>query len=73
MKVFTYSQARQKLSTVLDAAKKERVVITRRGGDRFCLVREVSEDSPFDIPRIKTKATTNDILGAIKESRSGRR
>jgi len=28
-----------------------------------------SEKSPFDVPGIKTKATTNDILDAVKESR----
>ena len=70
MKVFTYSQARQRLSAVLDIARKEKVLITRRGGDRFCLSREVSAKSPFDVPSVRTKATTRDILAAIKESRS---
>jgi hypothetical protein len=58
MKVFTYSQARQRLSAVLDTARKEKVLITRRGGDRFCLSYETSTKSPFDVPGIKTKATT---------------
>lgn len=70
MKVFTYSQARQRLSAVLDTARKEKVLITRRGGDRFCLSYETSTKSPFDVPGIKTKATTRDILTAIRESRS---
>ena len=28
--------------------------------------------SPFDVPGIRTQATTQDILDAIKESRAGR-
>ena len=34
------------------------------------MVFERSAKSPFDVPGIKTKATTNDILDAVKESRS---
>ena len=70
MKVFTYSQARQRLSSVLDTARKEKVLITRRGGDRFCLSCETSAKSPFDVPGIRTHATTQDILAAVRESRA---
>ena len=70
MKVFTYTQARQQLSTVLDTARKEKVVIMRRGGEQFSLSIESPLQSPFDIPGIKTKATTTDILDAVRESRS---
>jgi len=71
MKVFTYSEARQRLSAVLDTARKEEVVITRRGGDAFSVTYKTTPSSPFDVPGIKTEATTQDILAAIKESRSG--
>jgi hypothetical protein len=70
MKVFTYSQARQALATVLDTARKEEVLITRRGGDTFALTYKTTSNSPFDVPGIRTKATTQDILDAIRESRS---
>ena len=70
MKVFTYSQARQRLSKVLDTARKEEVLITRRGGDTFQVTRRRAPKSPFDVPAIGTKATTRDILRAIRESRS---
>lgn len=69
MKKYTYSQARQKLSEVLDTALKEDVIITRRGGDTFRLTYRSAPKSPFDVPGIKTKATTRDILEAVKESR----
>ena len=70
MKAYTYSEARKHLSAVLDTAKEEEVLIKRRGGEIFSLVFKKSSKSPFDIPGIKTKMTTDDILAAIKESRS---
>ncbi|MBT4820011.1 MAG: type II toxin-antitoxin system prevent-host-death family antitoxin [Lentisphaerae bacterium] len=70
MKVFTYSQARQALATVLDTARKEEVLITRRGGDAFAVTYKTTSKSPFDVPGIKTRAKTGDILEAIRESRS---
>ena len=72
MKVYTYSEARQRLSEVLDIAKGEEVIIKRRGGETFSVVFKTSSKSPFDVPGINTKATTADILDAIKESRAGR-
>jgi hypothetical protein len=70
MKIFTFSKARQRLAEVLDIARKEEVLIARRGGDTFSVTYKRSSSSPFDVPGIKTKATTRDILKAIKESRS---
>ena len=71
MKVYTYSEARQKFSMVLDIAKFEDVIIKRRGGETFKVVFTKSPKSPFDVAGIKTKATTRDILNAVKESRVG--
>ncbi len=73
MRVYTYSEARQRLSEVLDIARGgEEVVIKRRGGETFSVKVKTSPKSPFDIPGIETNVTTADILDAIKESRSGR-
>ena len=69
MKVYTYSEARQRLSDVLNMARTEEVIIKRRGGETFSIIFRKSTKSPFDIPGIKTKATTKDILGAVRESR----
>ena len=69
MKVYTYSEARQKFSTVLDIAKTEEVIIKRRGGESFKIIFAKSPKSPFDVPGVKTKATTEDILDGIRESR----
>ncbi|MEW6595117.1 MAG: type II toxin-antitoxin system Phd/YefM family antitoxin [Thermodesulfobacteriota bacterium] len=70
MKAYNYSEARKHLSEVLDIAKNEEVLIKRRSGETFSLVLKKSSRSPFDIPGIKTKATTDDILAAVRESRS---
>lgn len=69
MKVYTYSEARQRLAEVLNIARSEEVVIKRRGGETFSILFRKSKKSPFDIPGIKTKATKKDILAAVRESR----
>ena len=69
MKVYTYSEARQRLADVLNIAKTEEVIIKRRGGETFSIIFRKSKKSPFDVPGIQTKATTKDILEAIRESR----
>jgi hypothetical protein len=62
MKVFTYSEARQNLSRLLILAQKEEVDLTRK---------KVKAKSPFDVSGIKTKATTQDIMDAVRDSRRG--
>ncbi len=70
MKAFTYSEARQNLSKLLMLAQKEEVKIRRRDGALFSLTLK-KKISPFDVPGIKTKATTQNILDAVRESRRG--
>ena len=72
MKVYTYSQARQNLSEVLNRSKGEEVLIRRRGGEVFRIVPHRSAGSPFDVPGVKTRARTSDILAAVREVRSRR-
>ena len=69
MKVYTYSEARQRFAEDLNIARKEEVIIKRRSGETFTIVFKKTPKSPFDISGIKTKATTKDILEAIKDSR----
>ncbi|MEA3464478.1 MAG: prevent-host-death protein [Thermodesulfobacteriota bacterium] len=71
MKVFTYSEARQRLSDVLNIAQNEEVEIRRRDGQVFSIVSKKSIiDSPFDIKGIKTKVKGKDIFSAVRESRA---
>ncbi|KHD06606.1 prevent-host-death protein [Candidatus Thiomargarita nelsonii] len=72
MKGFTYSEARQNLSRLLILAQKEEIEIRRRDGALFSLSsKKKKATSPFDVPGIKTKATTQDILDAVRDSRMG--
>ncbi len=70
MKVYTYSEARQNLSEILNISLKEEVMIKRKDGNIFSIVPRIkTKKSPFDIKGVKTKATTADILSAVRESR----
>lgn len=72
MKVFTYSEARQNLAKLLQLAQKEEVIIQRKDGSTYSLKsRKKKGKSPLDIPGIETKVTTDDILNAVRESRTG--
>lgn len=71
MKVYTYSQAREKLSDILEESKKEEIVIRRRKGDMFTIAPKISaRRSPFDVKGLSTNITRKEILAAIRESRS---
>lgn len=72
MKVYTYSEARQRFTEVLNIAREEEVIIKRRDGETFTIVFKKTSKSQFDIPGLKTKATTEDILAAIKDSRESK-
>lgn len=72
MKVFTYSEARQNLSKLLQLAQKEEIEIRRKDGSVFLLRSKNKKlKSPFDISGIKTKATSQEIIDAVRESRMG--
>jgi len=73
MHVFTYSEARQKLAMLLDLARREEVRIRRRDGSVFVLRQAPPETgSPLDVPGIRTRATTRDVLRAVRETRARR-
>ena len=72
MKVFTYSEARQNLSKLLRLAQREEIEIRRKDGSVFSLkAKDQKNKSPFDVAGVETKATTQDILDAVRESRMG--
>ena len=71
MKVFTYSDARQKFSSVLESAQKEgKVFIRRRDGRLFSIRLEPSAKSPFNVKGIRSSVTTSEILETLRESRA---
>ncbi len=71
MKVYTYSEAREKLANILEESKTEEVIIRRRKGDMYSIVPQAlrSRRSPFDVPSLGKKITKKEIIEAIRESR----
>jgi hypothetical protein len=71
MKVFTYSDARQKFSSVLESAQLEgQVLVRRKDGRLFSIRPEKSSKSPFDVQGIKSSVTTRDIIETLREARA---
>lgn len=70
MRVFSYSEARQKLALLLDeAGSSGKALIRRRDGTTFAVIPERSRRSPLDIPGIDVDVTTQEILDCIREGR----
>ena len=70
MHVYTYSEARQKLAIALDQAESTgKVLIRRKDGRTFALIPEKVTTSPLDVPTIKAKITTKEIVDIIREGR----
>jgi len=74
MRVYTYSEARQKLAEVLDQAESSgKVIIRRKDGRTFALVPERPAGSPLDMSSIKAKISTKEIVAIVREGREKNR
>lgn len=70
MKVYTYSEARQKLSAVLDTAKADgEVRIKRRDGGEFIVRPAQRRGSPLDIEGVDASVSASEIVEAVREVR----
>ena len=70
MRVYTYSEARQSLASLLDVAQQEGAVrIRRRDGQLFVLRPESSDTSPLDVEGVDLGVTTDEIVPMIREGR----
>ena len=70
MKVYTYFEARQSLASILDEAYREGAVgVRRKDGRMFVMRPEPSKESPLDIKGMNLGATTDEIVGFIRERR----
>lgn len=73
MQVYTYSEAKQKLSIVVEQAEKSgKILIRRKDGRIFALTPEKNISSPLDVPTIKEKITTQETIDIIDIIREGR-
>lgn len=70
MKVYTYSQARQKLAKLLEEARAEgEVGIKRRDGQTFVIKSIKEQGSPLDIDGVDTDFDLDMLNSVVRESR----
>jgi len=73
MNTYTYSEARQKLSMLLDRAKKEgKVIIIRKDGTTFEVKAITENKSPLAVKGINLNLNTEEIVNYIQDSRSAK-
>ena len=70
MKIYTYSQARQSLASVLEQARREGAVrIRRRDGQTFIIRPEQQTGSPLDVEGVDLNITADEIVAFVHEGR----
>jgi antitoxin Phd len=70
LRVYTYSEARQRLASLLEQARREGSVrIRRQDGQSFVLTPEESQESPLDVEGIDLGVTTDEIVAFVREGR----
>lgn len=72
MKTYTYSEARQRLASLLDQAGREgRVQIRRQDGSTFVLQPVVTTRSPLDVPGVRSSLRRGELVALVREERAG--
>ena len=70
MKVYSYSEARQRFADVLRNAKREgQAQIRRRDGQLFLVQPAHRTGSPLDVPAVQTDLTARQLVNLVRESR----
>jgi hypothetical protein len=70
MKEYTFSEARQRLASLLNLAGRDGAVrIRRRDGQRFILQPEKQTRSPLDVPGLNLRINRDEIIDTIRSSR----
>ena len=73
MKVYTYSEARRNLASLLDAAQRDGAVkIRRRDGRSFLLRAETADASPLDVDVVDLGVASDEIVALVREGRARR-
>jgi PHD/YefM family antitoxin component YafN of YafNO toxin-antitoxin module len=72
MKEYTYSEARQRLASLLNSARKDGAVrIRRRDGQRFVVKPETQKRSPLDVSTLDLHIGREEIVEIVRSSRHG--
>ncbi|TMI93868.1 MAG: type II toxin-antitoxin system Phd/YefM family antitoxin [Bacillati bacterium ANGP1] len=70
MKVYTYSEARQRLASLLEQSRREgQVQIRRRDGQLFVLRPASGAGSPLDVPAVTAHLRSGELAVLLQESR----
>ena len=70
MAVYTYLEARQNFSTVLDKAESTgKVLIRRKDGRTYALVQEPPSGSPLHVPSIRADISTRELVTLVRNQR----
>ena len=70
MRVYSYSEARQQLTELLNRARREgEVEIRRRDGQRFLIRPTQGTGSPLDVPGMDAGLSRDEIVDLVRESR----
>jgi len=70
MNTYTFTEAREKLASLLDQAAREgEVRIKRRDGQVFVIRLYQRVDSPLNVKGLKLNLTRKEILESIREGR----
>ncbi len=68
--VYTYSEARQNLASLLDKAVREgEIRVRRKDGQVFVIIPETTGSSPLDVEGIDLGLSKEEILAFIQEGR----
>jgi len=68
--VYTYTEARQNLASLLEKAIREgEVRVRRRDGQIFIIVPETTSGSPLDVEGVDLDLTKDEIVEFIQEGR----
>jgi antitoxin Phd len=71
MNVYTFSEARQKLATVLEEAQRKGAVrIKRRDGSEFEIAPVRSQASPLDVEGVDLGLSAEEIVSVLRETRA---
>jgi hypothetical protein len=70
MKVYSYSEARQRFAEVLRQAKQEgQAQIRRRDGQLFLVQPARADGSPLDVPGVESGLSARDVVAFVHDSR----
>jgi prevent-host-death family protein len=70
MKEYSFTQARQHFSSILDEAKRDGVIcVKKRNGEAFYIRPATPKKSPLDVEGVDLGVTSSEIVDAIREGR----